>query len=53
MQNKFQRCRAWPLSWISDRNDFSYFLFTRNPDASYQTRVNWPLGSEKEAKIEF
>ena len=34
----------------SDRNDFSYFLSTSHPDASYQFRVNWSFGSGEEAK---
>ena len=30
------RFSRWRPSWISDRNDFSYFLSTSHPDASYQ-----------------
>ena len=33
VKNRFSR--RWP-SWISDRHDFSYFLSTGHPDASYQ-----------------
>ena len=32
-KNRFSQ---WPPSWISDLNDFSYFLSTSHPDASYQ-----------------
>ena len=32
-KNRFSR---WRPSWISDRNDFSYFWSTSHPDASYQ-----------------
>ena len=32
-KNRFSR---WRPSWISDRNDFSYFCSTSHPDASYQ-----------------
>ena len=31
-------------------NNFSYFLSTSHPDASYQLRVNWPFCSGEEAK---
>ena len=30
------RCPTWLPSWISGRNDFSYFWSTSHPDASYQ-----------------
>ena len=33
---RFSRLLPYPPSWISDRNDFSYFWSTRHPDASYQ-----------------
>ena len=32
-KNRFSR---WRPSWISDRNEFSYFLSTSHPDAYYQ-----------------
>ena len=35
-KNRFSRRRPWWPSWISDRNDFSYFWSTSHPDASYQ-----------------
>ena len=35
-KNRFSRWRPWWPSWISDRNDFSYFFFISHPDASYQ-----------------
>ena len=35
-KNIFSRWRPWRPSWISYRNDFSYFLSTSHPDASYQ-----------------
>ena len=35
-KNRFSRWRPWRPSWISDRNDFSYFWSTSHPDASYQ-----------------
>ena len=35
-KNIFSRWRPWRPSWISDRNDFSYFWSTSHPDASYQ-----------------
>ena len=33
-KNRFSRWRPWWPSWISDRNDFSYFLSTSHPDCS-------------------
>ena len=37
-KNRFSR------SWISDRNDFSYFWPTRHPDATYQvTKKKWKI----------
>ena len=35
-KNRFSRWLPWRPSCISDRHDFSYFLSTSNPDASYQ-----------------
>ena len=35
-QNRFSRWWPWQSSWISGRNDFSYFCSTSYPDASYQ-----------------
>ena len=35
-KNRFSRWRPWRPSWISDRKDFSYFLSTSHPNASYQ-----------------
>ena len=34
-KNRFSIWRPWRPSWISDRNDFSYFQSTSHPDASY------------------
>ena len=33
-KNRFSRWRPWRPSWISDRQDFSYFRSTSHPDAS-------------------
>ena len=35
-KNRFSRWPLWQPSWISDRNDFNYFLSLSHPDASYQ-----------------
>ena len=35
-KNRFSRWLQWLQSWISDRHDFNYFLFTNHPDASLQ-----------------
>ena len=34
-KNRFSRWLSWRLSWISDRDDFSYFLSTGHTDVSY------------------
>ena len=36
VKNRFSRWWPWRPSWITDRNDYSYFCSTRHPDASYQ-----------------
>ena len=46
-KNKFSR---WPPSWISDRNNFSYFCSTRHPMLPTKFRVNWPFDSGEEKK---
>ena len=33
-KNRFSRWLPWRPSWISDRQDFSFFLSTSHPDAS-------------------
>ena len=42
-------------SWISDRNDFSYFWSISCPDISYPTKfwVSWPFGSGDERQYRF
>ena len=35
VKNKFSIWLTWRPSWISDRNDFSYFEFSSHPDALY------------------
>ena len=40
-KNIFSR---WRPSWISDRNDFSYFWSTGHPDASYQVSSQMAQG---------
>ena len=34
-KNRFSRWLPWRPSWFYDRHDFSYFLSTSHPDASY------------------
>ena len=34
-KNRFSKWPSWRSFWISDLNDFSYFLSTNDPDASY------------------
>ena len=46
-------------SWVSNWEDFSYFLSTSHPDASYKSpwcflpSFNWPFSSGEEAKVDF
>ena len=35
-KNRISRWPPWRPSWISDRNDFSYFLSISHPSDSYQ-----------------
>ena len=49
-KNRFLR---WPPSWISDRNDFSYFDLLVTPMLPSKFGVNWPFGSGEEAKDRF
>ena len=55
-KNRFSRWRPQQPSWISVQNDFSYFLSTSHPNASYQIskfRVSWHFDSGEEAKNRF
>ena len=53
VRNRFSRWQSWQPSWISDRNDFSYFLSTSHPMLPTKFRVNWHLGLGEEAKNRF
>ena len=46
MKNRFSRWRPWRPSWISDRQDFSYFNLQVTPMLPTKYRVNWPRGVE-------
>ena len=52
-KNRFSRWRPWRPSWISDRNNLSYFDLQVTPMLPTKFRVNWPFGSGEEAKIDF
>ena len=39
VQNKFSNWRPWCPSWISDRNEFSYFYLKDIPILAYKFRV--------------
>ena len=43
-KNRFSR---WRPSWVSDWNDFSYFLSTSHPDASYQVSSQLTQGCRR------
>ena len=50
-ENRFSR---WRPSWISDRNDFSYFWSTSYPDASHLVSGQLTFGFlQKKRKIDF
>ena len=52
--NRFSRWRPLLPSWISDQNDFSYFLSTCHLDASYQVSNEFGiLVQEKKRKLDF
>ena len=51
--NRFWSRRLRRPSWISDRNNFSFFLSTCHPNASYKFQVNWPFRSGEKAKNRF
>ena len=51
-KNRFSRWPPRQPSWISIRNDLSYFLSTSHPDASYQVS-NQLAFQEKKLKIDF
>ena len=44
------RFSRWPPSLISDRNNFSYFLSTNHPDASYQFSSQLALWFRKKSE---
>ena len=52
-KNRFSRLPPWQPSWISDRNDFSYFWSTSHPMLPTKFWVNWPFGSGEEVKDGF
>ena len=46
-KNRFSRWRPWWPSWISDWQEFSYFLSTSHPDASYQVSSQLAQGCRR------
>ena len=49
-KHTFLRLRPWQPSCISDRNNFSYILSTRHPDASYQVSSQLAFRFRRRAK---
>ena len=47
VKRRFSRWGPQRLSWISDRNEFSYFWFTSRPDASYQVSSQLAKGCKR------
>ena len=52
-KNRFSRWLPWQPSWISDRQDFSYFWSTSHPDAFLQVWRQFAFGSGEEMKNRF
>ena len=50
--SRFSRWKSWGPSWISDRNDFSYFWSTSHLDAN-KFQINWAFDSGEEAEKRF
>ena len=53
VQNRFSKWQLWWPPWISDLNNFSYFLPTSHPDASYQVSSIGLSDQEKKRKTDF
>ena len=52
-KNRFSRWLPCRPSWISNWQDFSYFLSTDHPMLPSKFGVNWPFSSGEEAKNRF
>ena len=52
-KNRFSRWLPWRPTWISNRDDFSYFLSISHPNASYQVWSQLAFGLGGEAKNRF
>ena len=52
-KNRLSRWRPRRPSWISDRNDFSYFLSTSHHDASYQVSSQLAFRFRRRRKNRF
>ena len=51
VKKRFSRCRPWRPSWISGRNDFSFFLIYKfAPMLPTKFQVHWPFDSGAEGK---
>ena len=49
-KNRFSRQLPWQPSWISDRNNLSYFLSTSHPNASYQVWSQLAFGFRRRSE---
>ena len=52
-QNRFSRLLPWQPSWISNQNNFSYFLFQAAAILPIKFQVSRPSVQEKKLKIDF
>ena len=53
VKNRFPRWQPQQPSCTSDRHDFSYFLTTSHPDASYQVSSPFDPGEEANKKAKM
>ena len=51
--NKSLRWRPWRPSWISVRNDFTYFLIYKSPRCFLQFQVDWTFSLGEEMTNRF
>ena len=52
-KNRFSRWLPWRPSWISDRNDLSYFWSISHPNASYRVWSQLAFGFRRRSEKDF
>ena len=53
VQNRYSRWQRWRPSWISDRNNFTYFLSTTSPQYNLASFESIGLSVQEKFKIDF